>query len=154
MTTALINWTQNYWLTSIIFLFSFAKKLVVNFFFRSRLSKVTSRSSVDDKDDNDSTDDEETEDSKSMFLSLALIIVIVIFFGSTVKRLEFEKRRKLHYNEFEAVLEARKLMEKEDEDDDDDKTTVMEVDEQPRQSTSSGSSVNAGISVTSSDTHV
>lgn len=73
-----------------------------------------------------------------------------------VKRLEFEKRRKLHYNEFEAVREARKLMEKEDEEDDEDKITVMEVDDIPRQSTSSasGSSVNAGISVTSSDTHV
>lgn len=71
-----------------------------------------------------------------------------------MKRLEFEKRRKLHYNEFEAVREARKLMENEDEDDDDDKPIVMEVDD-PRQSTSSvsGSSVNAGSS-TCSDTHV
>lgn len=35
------------------------------------------------------------------------------------KRLEFETRRKLHYNEFEAVRRARQLMEQ-DEDNDED----------------------------------
>lgn len=39
-----------------------------------------------------------------------------------VRRLEFERRRKAHYNEFEAVRLARKLIEEEllDDDDDDD----------------------------------
>lgn len=35
------------------------------------------------------------------------------------KRLEFEKRRKAHYNEFEAIKLARKLIEEDEEDDDD-----------------------------------
>ena len=35
-------------------------------------------------------------------------------------RIEFEKRRKLHYNEFEAVKLARKLIEEDDEEDVDD----------------------------------
>lgn len=39
------------------------------------------------------------------------------------KRREFERRRKLHYNEFEAVLRARELMEEDDEEED------IEVDE-------------------------
>lgn len=34
--------------------------------------------------------------------------------------MEFEKRRKAHYNEFDAVRRARQLMEAEEEDDDDD----------------------------------
>lgn len=36
------------------------------------------------------------------------------------KRREFEKRRKLHYNEFEAVRRARQLMEQDDDDDEED----------------------------------
>lgn len=34
-------------------------------------------------------------------------------------KLEFERRRKAHYNEFEAIKLARKLIEEEDEDDGD-----------------------------------
>ncbi|XP_073841754.1 protein phosphatase inhibitor-2 isoform X2 [Musca autumnalis] len=37
-----------------------------------------------------------------------------------VRRLEFERRRKEHYKEFEAVKLARKLIEEEDDEDDDD----------------------------------
>lgn len=37
---------------------------------------------------------------------------------SIERRLDFEKRRKLHYNEFEALKLARKLMEEDEEDDD------------------------------------
>lgn len=40
------------------------------------------------------------------------------------KRIEFEKRRKLHYNEFEAVRLARQLMEQDELEDD-----IIEVDE-------------------------
>ncbi|XP_058831522.1 protein phosphatase inhibitor 2 isoform X2 [Topomyia yanbarensis] len=36
------------------------------------------------------------------------------------KKIEFERRRKAHYNEFEAIKLARKLIEEEHEDDDDD----------------------------------
>lgn len=38
----------------------------------------------------------------------------------TDHREKFEKRRKAHYNEFEEIQRARKLIEEEDEDDDDD----------------------------------
>lgn len=41
----------------------------------------------------------------------------------TEKRLEFEKRRKAHYNEFEAIKLARKLIEEDDEEDDDEGET-------------------------------
>lgn len=43
--------------------------------------------------------------------------MIILFVG---RRMEFEKRRKAHYNEFEAVRLARKLIEEEDDDDEDD----------------------------------
>lgn len=36
------------------------------------------------------------------------------------RKLEFERRRKAHYNEFEAIKLARKLIEEEQEDEDDD----------------------------------
>lgn len=42
------------------------------------------------------------------------------------RRREFEQRRKLHYNEFEAVLRARELMEQDEDDDDDER---IEIDE-------------------------
>lgn len=48
------------------------------------------------------------------------------------KRREFERRRKLHYNEFEAVMRARELMEQ-DEDEDDNAVEDIEVDEVPSQ---------------------
>lgn len=41
-------------------------------------------------------------------------------FRQIEKRLEFEKRRKLHYNEFEAVRRARQLMEQDEDNDDED----------------------------------
>lgn len=44
----------------------------------------------------------------------------------TERRKEFERRRKLHYNEFEAVLRARELMEQDEEDDGNEQ---IEVDE-------------------------
>lgn len=47
--------------------------------------------------------------------------IFFVFFVE--RRLDFEKRRKLHYNEFEAIKLARKLIE-EDEDDENDDTAV------------------------------
>lgn len=99
-----------------------------------KLRKVTSRSSVEEEDD--STDEEETEDSR-------------------MKRLEFEKRRKAHYNEFDAVRRARQLMEEEGDDDEDNSNVNidnnMEVDEtNPRQSTSGGASGSRSTASTSS----
>lgn len=41
---------------------------------------------------------------------------------SPVKQIEFQNRRKLHYNEFEAVKLARKLIEEDEDEDEDDKT--------------------------------
>lgn len=43
-----------------------------------------------------------------------------VAFTHTVKRKEFQRRRKAHYNEFEAVRRARLLMAEEDDDEDDD----------------------------------
>lgn len=50
------------------------------------------------------------------------------------KRREFERRRKLHYNEFEAVMRARQLMEQ-DEEEDDLVVEDIEVDDTPPQPT-------------------
>lgn len=46
----------------------------------------------------------------------------------TERRLEFEKRRKAHYNEFEAIKLARKLIEEDDEEDDDEGETSKSAD--------------------------
>lgn len=69
-----------------------------------------------------------------------------------MKRNEFEKRRKIHYNEFDAVRRARQLIEEEDDDDDSEgessrpqchlqdlDDTTMDVDDNNKQSTSSSS---------------
>lgn len=50
------------------------------------------------------------------------VCLVAIFY--TGKRLEFEKRRKAHYNEFDAVRRARQLMEAEEDEDDDDTNAV------------------------------
>lgn len=69
----------------------------------------------------------------------------------SVKRKEFEKRRKMHYNEFDAVRRARQLIEEEDDDDSEGETSrtqcnyqdsnlddnTMDVDDNMKQSTSS-----------------
>lgn len=71
------------------------------------------------------TDEEETEEQRGRvsvlnwktildFIDFLYPIIYVIILE---KRLEFEKRRKMHYREFEAVRLARKLIEEEDEDD-------------------------------------
>jgi len=62
-----------------------------------KLRKAVARSTSTDSDD--SPDEFETEEQRK-------------------HRLEFEKRRKLHYNEFEAIKLARKLIEEDDEEDD------------------------------------
>ncbi|XP_055843846.1 protein phosphatase inhibitor 2 [Episyrphus balteatus] len=63
----------------------------------------TSSFEDDDDDEEDSSDDnrDETEEQKD-------------------RRIAFERRRKAHYNEYEAVRLARKLIEEEDDDDDED----------------------------------
>jgi len=68
-----------------------------------------------------------------------------------LKRNEFEKRRKMHYNEFDAVRRARQLIEEEDDDDSEGESNppqsniqdnnlddnTMDVDDNNKQSTSS-----------------
>ncbi|KAJ6633650.1 Protein phosphatase inhibitor 2 [Pseudolycoriella hygida] len=69
-----------------------------------------------------------------------------------IKRKEFEKRRKIHYNEFDAVRRARQLIAEEDDDDDSEgessrtqsnyqdnnsEDNTMDVDDNNKQSTSS-----------------
>lgn len=49
--------------------------------------------------------------------NLICFLVSVSGFWCVEKRHEFERRRKLHYNEFEAVRRARQLMERDDDDD-------------------------------------
>lgn len=51
------------------------------------------------------------------------------------RRLEFERRRKAHYKEFEAVKLARKLIEEELADDDDDEDDANATTEKTKQST-------------------
>lgn len=51
-----------------------------------------------------------------MYKSLCLIFGFPLFW-CIEKRREFEKRRKMHYNEFEAVRRARQLMEQDEEED-------------------------------------
>lgn len=63
-----------------------------------------------------------------------------------VRRLEFEKRRKAHYNEFEAVKIARKLIEEELLDDDDDDDDVREEEEEEN-----GTAESEVVSVTSKE---
>lgn len=43
-----------------------------------------------------------------------------------MKQIEFQNRRKLHYNEFEAVKLARKLIEEDEDEDDDDGAEIGE----------------------------
>lgn len=45
-------------------------------------------------------------------------VMMIFYFPLAEHRIEFEKRRKMHYREFEAVKLARKLIEEEDDDDD------------------------------------
>ncbi|XP_055911804.1 protein phosphatase inhibitor 2 [Eupeodes corollae] len=68
-----------------------------------KLIKAAKSLISDDEDDEDSSDEnrDETEEEKD-------------------RRIAFERRRKAHYNEYEAVRLARKLIEEEDDDDEDD----------------------------------
>ncbi|XP_058466838.1 protein phosphatase inhibitor 2 isoform X2 [Malaya genurostris] len=62
-----------------------------------------------DRPDGISDDDEESSEEEEQLTE-----------EQKKKKLEFERRRKAHYNEFEAIKLARKLIEEEHEDDDDD----------------------------------
>ncbi|XP_061389418.1 protein phosphatase inhibitor 2 [Musca vetustissima] len=66
-----------------------------------RIAANTQTPSFDDEDELSDEEFEETPEEKA-------------------RRLEFERRRKEHYKEFEAVKLARKLIEEEDDEDDDD----------------------------------
>lgn len=58
------------------------------------------------------------------------------------KRHEFEKRRKAHYNEYQAVQLARKLMEEDEEEVDDGsktKSKLPKMDVEPSTNTGGGS---------------
>lgn len=65
-----------------------------------------------------------------------------------VKRKEFEKRRKAHYNEFEAVRQARLLMKDEDDDDDDNDDDDSNRVSSAGGASSSGTHRNAGDDAT------
>lgn len=87
-----------------------------------KLRNVPTRSSFSDFDDDDDNDAEETEEERCKCgcafcvkrASADREICIA------VKRKEFEKRRKAHYNEFDAVRRARLLMQNDDDEDEDD----------------------------------
>lgn len=67
-----------------------------------------------------------------------------LFNGIVERRLDFEKRRKLHYNEFEALKLARKLLEEDEEEDDDDgsKSAHKTVDQTHESPSASGDRCN------------
>lgn len=68
----------------------------------------------------------------SSLLFLYFFSFYCLLWLTTEKRREFERRRKLHYNEFEAVMRARQLMEQ-DEDEDNNVVEDIEVDDTPPQ---------------------
>lgn len=78
---------------------------------------------------------------------LANEMVFILYWTHAERRLDFEKRRKLHYNEFEALKLARKLMEEDEEEEDDGsdkKATAGTTDDKPHESgdKSAGNAVN------------
>lgn len=116
-----------------------------------RLKKVTSESN----DSSDSEPEEETDEQRSIiFVADFQTDLLLLFLSVPERRLDFEKKRKAHYNEFEAVRQARKLIEEEDDEDEDnndvEKNYVpssdseagednhMDVDITEKQSTSAG----------------
>lgn len=89
-----------------------------------RLKESEPRKSLDETDDTvESSDDErsyETPEEKRKRFDCDHLHANQfndLFFHSE-RRLDFEKRRKLHYNEFEALKLARKLLEEDEEEDD------------------------------------
>lgn len=97
-----------------------------NFRLQKAVARASSGESDDDDDDEPETEEQKRKQNNKIFYITCIRIWIKahinrynINFPHSEKRIEFEKRRKLHYNEFEAVRKARQLIE-EDEDDDDD----------------------------------
>ena len=63
-------------------------------------------------------------------------------------RVDFEKRRKLHYNEFEAIKMARKLIEDDDDEDEDGDVEISEVKADEKNDTEAS---NSGVEVVKSN---
>lgn len=94
-----------------------------------RLKVTEPRKPFDEVDADDSSSDDEfaneTEEERGKANSRMICfsylqriqMVIIIFLNCIERRLEFEHRRKKHYNEFEAIKLARKLIEEDEEED-------------------------------------
>lgn len=63
---------------------------------------------------------------RSAVVRIRFILIDNFAFYIIEKRKDFERRRKLHYNEFEAVLRARELMEQDEDENEDEQ---IEIDE-------------------------
>ncbi|XP_315832.5 protein phosphatase inhibitor 2 isoform X1 [Anopheles gambiae] len=90
-----------------------------------RLRAADARSDAVSEEDLDDDDDEEEEEELTE--------------EQKKRKLEFERRRKAHYNEFEAIKLARKLIEEDDEEDEDE-------DGEEQRSKATGSSSSSGLS--------
>lgn len=121
--------------------------------FRLRIAANTQQSSESIEDEGSSGDDQplsEEERRKCLVQEPLEFPWLIIGTLVTERRREFERRRKAHYREFEAVKLARKLIQEEDDDDEGEESTdARSLDSRPSGS-AQGASTSSGRFASSS----